>query len=287
MDKTERKNGFSFEFFPPRTEAGEGKLRRVQQRLAALNPEFFSVTYGAGGSTKDGTRQLVLDIHNTGSSVAPHLSFGGSSEGELKALLEQYRDEGINRLVALRGDIPSGTGPATQYFYANELVEFIRLHTGDHFHIDVACYPEIHPQSESYDRDIHFFKKKIDAGADSAITQYFYNADAYFHFVDACRKAGIDTPIVPGIMPITNYAKLARFSDSCGAEIPRWMRKRLQGYGDDSESIRAFGEEVVTSLCEKLLDGGAPGLHFYTMNQAEAVEALWQNLSLSTRHQGQ
>lgn len=281
MDSKHHEARYSFEFFPPRTEAGEEKLRGVQQRLAKLDPGFFSVTYGAGGSTKDGTRQLVLDIHATGSTVAPHLSFGGSSEGDIRALLEQYRDTGVSRVVALRGDIPSGTGPATQYYYANELVEFIRRSTGDHFHIDVACYPEIHPQSESYDRDIHFFKKKVDAGANSAITQYFYNPDAYFHFVEACQKAGIDIPIVPGIMPITNYAKLARFSDSCGAEIPRWIRKRLQGYGDDSESIRAFGEDVVTDLCEKLLAGGAPGLHFYTLNQAEAVEKLWHNLALS------
>jgi len=271
---------FSFEFFPPRTEAGEEKLRQVHQQLAMLKPDFFSVTYGAGGSTRDGTRQLVLDIHGSGSVVAPHLSFGGSSDEAILTLLRSYQHAGIDRLVALRGDIPSGTGPATQYYYANELVTFIREHTGDHFHIEVACYPEIHPQSDSYDSDISYFRKKVDAGADSAITQYFYNADAYYWFVDNCRKAGINIPIVPGIMPITNFSKLARFSDSCGAEIPRWIRKRLQAYADDSDSIREFGLEVVTRLCEQLLADGAPGLHFYTMNQADVVSRLWRNLNL-------
>jgi methylenetetrahydrofolate reductase (NADPH) len=271
---------FSFEFFPPRTEAGEEKLRQVHQQLAMLKPDFFSVTYGAGGSTRDGTRQLVLDIHGSGSVVAPHLSFGGSSDEAILTLLRSYQHAGIDRLVALRGDIPSGTGPATQYYYANELVTFIREHIGDHFHIEVACYPEIHPQSDSYDSDISYFRKKVDAGADSAITQYFYNADAYYWFVDNCRKAGINIPIVPGIMPITNFSKLARFSDSCGAEIPRWIRKRLQAYADDSDSIREFGLEVVTRLCEQLLADGAPGLHFYTMNQADVVSRLWRNLNL-------
>ncbi len=281
MDSNNSASRHSFEFFPPRTAAGEDKLRVVHRELATLNPGFFSVTYGAGGSTRDGTRQLVMDIHKAGSAVAPHLSFGGSSTEAIEALLKLYKDAGINRLVALRGDIPSGTGPATQHFYANELVEFIRRTTGDHFHIEVACYPEIHPQSETYERDIHFFKKKVDAGANSAITQYFYNPDAYFWFVEHCRKAGIEVPIVPGIMPITNFSKLVRFSDSCGAEIPRWIRQRLQSYGDDSESIRSFGLEVVSHLCEKLLAGGAPGLHFYTMNQSDAVMKLWKNLSLS------
>lgn len=280
MSTTRRDGHFSFEFFPPRTDKGTQKLGQVHRELAALEPDFFSVTYGAGGSTKDGTRQLVLDIHKSGSPVAPHLSFGGSDEREMLELLNHYQMQGIRRLVALRGDIPSGTGLATQHIFANELVEFVRRHTGRHFHIDVACYPEIHPQSENYDRDLHFFKKKVDAGADGAITQYFYNADAYFYFVDRCRDAGIDIPIVPGIMPITNYNKLARFSDSCGAEIPRWIRQRLQGYGDDSESISAFGEEVVTRLCEQLLEGGAPGLHFYTLNQSDAVTRLWKNLGL-------
>ncbi|MEX0619716.1 MAG: methylenetetrahydrofolate reductase [NAD(P)H] [Pseudohongiellaceae bacterium] len=270
-------SNFSFEFFPPRSAEGEEKLMRVHDELAQLDPGFFSVTYGAGGSTKQGTQQIVLKIAERGSNVAPHLSFGGSNEGEISDFLRRYRDAGINRLVALRGDIPSGTGRG-QYRYANELIEFIRRDSGDYFHIEVACYPEIHPQSDCYESDIAYFKLKVDAGADSAITQYFYNADAYFYFVERCRAAGITLPIVPGIMPITNYVKLARFSSTCGAEIPRWIRQRLQGYGDDTESIRAFGEEVVTALCETLLRGGAPGLHFYTMNQSSAVKALWRNL---------
>jgi methylenetetrahydrofolate reductase (NADPH) len=271
---------FSFEFFPPKTEVGVEKLRAVHAQLAALKPDFFSVTYGAGGSTKLGTRQTVLDIKAAGSSVAPHLSFGGSSSDEISALLQSYISNGINRLVALRGDIPSGTGTAAHYYYASELVEFIRRTTGDHFHIDVACYPEIHPQSESYESDLKYFKQKIDAGADSAITQYFYNADAYFHFIESCARIGVDVPVVPGIMPVTNYASLARFSSSCGAEIPRWIRQRLQGYGDDVESIKAFGIDVVSRLCEDLLAGGAPGLHFYTMNQSDAVIEIWNNLDL-------
>lgn len=271
---------FSFEFFPPRTDAGMEKLMIVHQELAALRPDFFSVTYGAGGSTRDGTRQAVTKISQAGSAVAPHLSFGCSSKEDILALLESYRKMGINRLVALRGDIPSGTGAASQYFYANELIEFVREKTGDHFHIEVACYPEIHPQSDSYDSDIHFFKKKVDAGANSAITQYFYNPDAYFYFVDNCEKAGIEIPIVPGIMPITNFTSLQRFSVNCGAEIPRWIRQRLQSYGDDVESIRAFGAEVVLHLCEDLLAGGAPGLHFYSMNQTEPVRQIWQQLDL-------
>lgn len=270
---------FSFEFFPPRTERGVEKLRGVHRQLASLEPDFFSVTYGAGGSTRDGTRQAVLEINEAGSNVAPHLSIGGTSDQDLLNLLNEYKDAGINRLVALRGDIPSGSGSAG-YHYANELVEFVRKHTGDHFHIEVACYPEIHPQSENYDRDIHFFRKKVDAGANSAITQYFYNPDAYFHFLEHCRKAGLDLPIIAGVMPITNYEKLARFSDKCGAEIPRWIRKRLEAYGDDSESVRAFGIDVVTGLCEKLLEGGAPGLHFYTLNQADVSTEICRNLGL-------
>lgn len=271
---------FSFEFFPPRTEAGMEKLMVVHQELAQLKPDFFSVTYGAGGSTRDGTRQTVNAIHNAGSAVAPHLSFGGSSREEIADLLRGYQAMGINRLVALRGDIPSGTGVASQYFYANELIEFVRETTGDHFHIEVACYPEIHPQSESYDSDIFYFKKKVDAGANSAITQYFYNPDAYFYFLDCCEVEGIDIPVVPGIMPITNYTSLQRFSNNCGAEIPRWIRQRLQSYGDDSQSIRDFGTEVVLNLCEQLLAGGAPGLHFYSMNQTEPVRLIWQELGL-------
>lgn len=280
MDRQPSDARFSFEFFPPRTDVGVEKLRDVHHELAALKPDFFSVTYGAGGSTRDGTRQTVTAIKQAGSDVAPHLSFGGSSKEDIAALLNSYKDMGINRLVALRGDIPSGTGVASQYYYANELIEFVRQTTGDHFHIEVACYPEIHPQSDSYDSDLKYFKKKVDAGADSAITQYFYNADAYFYFVDASRKAGIDIPIVPGIMPITNFTNLQRFSNSCGAEIPRWIRQRLQSYGDDSHSIRDFGIEVVQTLCEDLLAGGAPGLHFYTMNQTEPVRQIWQQLKL-------
>lgn len=274
---------FSFEFFPPKTEVGEQKLAEVHRQLALLNPDFFSVTYGAGGSTRDGTRQAVTKIHQAGSNAAPHLSFGGSSEDEIVALLNTYKDMGISRLVALRGDVPSGTGGANSFYYANELIELIRRSTGEHFHIDVACYPEIHPKSESFDSDLHYFKQKVEAGANSAITQYFYNPDAYFYYVEKAQAAGIDVPIVPGIMPITNYANLARFSSGCGAEIPRWMRQRLQSFGDDSESIKAFGIDVVTQLCETLLAGGAPGLHFYTMNQHGAVSEIWNQLELSDR----
>ncbi|MGJ8688783.1 MAG: methylenetetrahydrofolate reductase [NAD(P)H] [Gammaproteobacteria bacterium] len=274
---------FSFEFFPPKTEVGEQKLAQVHKQLALLNPDFFSVTYGAGGSTRDGTRQAVMNIHNAGSSAAPHLSFGGSSEEEIVTLIQSYKEAGISRIVALRGDIPSGTGGTNSFFYANELIELIRRHTGEHFHIDVACYPEIHPKSDDFDSDLHYFKKKVDAGANSAITQYFYNPEAYFYYLESARAAGIDIPIVPGIMPITNYTSLARFSTNCGAEIPRWMRQRLQSYGDDTQSIKAFGIEVVTQLCEKLLEGGAPGLHFYTMNQDGPVSEIWNNLKLSDR----
>lgn len=274
---------FSFEFFPPKTEVGEQKLAAVHKELALLNPDFFSVTYGAGGSTRDGTRQAVLNIQKAGSNAAPHLSFGGSTEEEILTLLNYYKNLGINRLVALRGDIPSGTGGANSFYYANELIELIRRSTGDHFQIEVACYPEIHPKSESFDTDLHYFQRKVQAGANGAITQYFYNPDAYFYYVDSARAAGIDVPIVPGIMPITNYANLARFSASCGAEIPRWMRQRLQSFGDDSKSIKEFGIDVVTQLCESLLEGGAPGLHFYTMNQSGPVTEIWNNLSLSDR----
>ena len=276
---------YSIEFFPPRTEVGELKLDTVHAELSKLNPDFFSVTYGAGGSTKSGTQQVVLRYQAAGSVCAPHLSFGGSDEEELCQLLQTYIDAGIKRLVALRGDMPSGVGAAVQHRYANELVEFIRAQTGDHFHIDVACYPETHPESKSYASDIDFFKDKVDAGANSAITQYFYNPDAYFRFVDYCRAAGIDIPIVPGIMPITNYANLARFSASCGAEIPRWLDKRLLGFGDDTESLRSFGIDVVTEFCEDLLQGGAPGLHFYSMNHSQAVTQIWTNLDLGNRQQ--
>lgn len=274
---------FSIEFYPPRTEAGEAKLDVVHEELARLQPDFFSVTYGAGGSTKSGTRQLVLKYQELGSQVAPHLSFGGTDEEEVLELLATYKEAGISRVVALRGDIPSGGGSSLQYRYANELVEFLRAKTGDHFHIEVACYPETHPEARSFHSDVEFFKRKVDAGANSAITQYFYNPDSYFHFVEYCQDHGIHIPIVPGIMPITNFENLARFSGKCGAEIPQWLGKRLIDFGDDVEGLREFGLEVVTELCENLLIGGAPGLHFYSMNLSKTVTQIWNNLSLADR----
>lgn len=274
---------FSIEFYPPRTAAGETKLDAVHAELAKLNPDFFSVTYGAGGSTKSGTQQLVLKYQSQGSQVAPHLSFGGTDEEEVLELLSTYREAGINRIVALRGDIPSGGGAPAHYRYASELVEFIRQRTGDYFHIEVACYPEVHPEAKSFAADVNYFKQKVEAGANSAITQYFYNADAYFRFLDYCGKQGITIPIVPGIMPITNYDNLARFSSKCGAEIPLWLQRRLEGFGDDVAGLRDFGLDVVTELCDKLLAGGAPGLHFYSMNLSGSVSKLWNNLSLSDR----
>lgn len=266
-------NRYSFEFFPPKTEAGREKLKDTRSQLAALNPEFFSVTYGAGGSTRDNTRGIVLETKKAGLSVAPHLSFGGDEESEILELLNSYKDAGIDRIVALRGDIPSGMG-ATRLVYARELVEFIRKHTGDHFQLEVAAYPEIHPDAKTYDADISFLKDKLDAGANSAITQYFFSADSYFYFLEACDKAGIDKPIYPGIMPITNYKNLARFSRNCGAEIPRWLAQKLDGYGDDQESIIEFGNEFVTELCHILMEGGAPGIHFYSMNQVEPIKSI-------------
>lgn len=274
---------FSIEFFPPRTGAGETKLDAVHASLAKLNPDFFSVTYGAGGSTRTGTQKTILRYQSLGSQMAPHLSFGRTAASEIVQLLDIYRQIGVKRLVALRGDIPSGSGAANQHRYANELVAFVRKQTGDFFHIEVACYPEIHPESSSYTADVAYFKAKVDAGADAAITQYFYNADAYFQFVDYCTRAGIEIPIVPGIMPITNYGNLARFSANCGAEIPRWLAKRLTGFGDDVQSLRSYGIDVVTDLCQRLLDGGAPGLHFYSMNLAASVSQIWTNLALSPR----
>jgi methylenetetrahydrofolate reductase (NADPH) len=272
---------FSFEFFPPKTPEGEEKLRLVRTRLAALKPEFFSVTFGAGGSTKEGTWNTVMAIHAEGRPVAPHISCIGTTRASVRELLQGYRQAGIRRLVALRGDLPSGAaGGAGDFRYANELVEFVRSETGDWFHVEVAAYPEYHPQSRSPADDLANFVRKIKAGASSAITQYFYNSDAYFRFVDAVDSMGCSVPVVPGIMPITNYTQLARFSDACGAEIPRWIRRRLESFGDDRESIRAFGLDVVTDLCEQLLVAGAPGLHFYTMNQAEPTLSLWQRLEL-------
>jgi len=278
MNATRRQ--FSLEFFPPRTPDGVAKLAATRAQLAQLKPAFCSVTFGAGGSTREGTLSTVLAIRAEGMAAAPHLSCIGSAKEALRAVLEAYRGHGIDHLVALRGDLPSGNADAGEFRYASELVAFIRSETGDAFHIDVAAYPEAHPEARSPDADLASFKRKIDAGADSAITQYFYNADAYFDFVDRCAAAGIAVPIVPGIMPIASASKLARFSDACGAEIPRWIRRRLEGYGDDAASIRAFGLDVVTDLCSRLLAGGAPGLHFYTLNQASLTTTIWQRLGL-------
>ncbi len=273
---------YSFEFFPTKTEAGHEKLMNVARQLAGYRPDFFSCTYGAGGSTRDRTLNTVLQLDGEVKvPTAPHLSCVGDSKAELRQLLSTYKDAGIRRIVALRGDLPSGMGLANgELRHASDLVEFIRSETGEHFHIEVAAYPEMHPQARSFEHDLAHFAAKMKAGADSAITQYFFNADSYFHFVERVRKLGVDQPIVPGIMPITNYSKLARFSDACGAELPRWVRKQLEAYGDDLESIQAFGEQVVTELCERLLAGGAPGLHFYTLNQAEPSLAIWNNLQL-------
>ena len=273
---------FSFELFPPKTPEGMEKLKANVLQLAAVKPLYFSVTYGAGGSTRERTFASVHWLREQGLETAPHLSCIGSSREEIRQILAQYLERGIHRIVALRGDLPSGMGMGVSgdFRYANELVRFIREETGGRFHIEVAAYPEVHPQAPSAQQDLLNFKRKVDAGASAAITQYFYNADAYFAFVESCERQGIDLPIVPGIMPITNYTQLARFSDACGAEIPRWIRKRLQGYGDDLKGIRAFGLEVVSNLCRRLLEGGAPGLHFYTMNQAGPTLRIWQNLGL-------
>jgi methylenetetrahydrofolate reductase (NADPH) len=274
---------FSLEFFPPKTPEGVAKLASTRAELIQLKPEFISVTFGAGGSTREGTLSTVLDIMREGVPGAPHLSCVGSTRQGLRAILNEYRSHDIRRLVALRGDLPSGMGDIGEFRYANELVEFIRAETGDWFHIEVAAYPEMHPQARSYRADVQNFVRKVGAGANSAITQYFFNADAYFYFVDEVRALGVSIPIVPGIMPITNHTQLVRFSEACGADIPRWIRTRLQSFGDDSASIRAFGLDVVSAMCERLLQGGAPGLHFYTLNQATATQALWQGLSHWTR----
>lgn len=273
---------FSFEFFPPKTDEGKQKLNTVRDKLATLDPKYFSVTYGAGGSTQQGTLETVLAVKKAGYDAAPHLSCIGSTREGIRDILNEYRSHDIRHVVALRGDLPSGMCDVGDFRYANELVAFIREETGDHFHIEVAAYPEFHPQAKSAQSDLDNFIRKMNAGADSAITQYFFNADAYFYFVEQCEKAGIDKPIVPGIMPITNYDKLARFSAMCGAEIPRWLSKRLIDYGDDTASLKAFGIEVISEMCEKLLDAGAPGLHFYCMNQAEPSMTIWQNLNLSS-----
>ena len=275
---------FSFEFFPPKTDKGAENLAKVRNQLATLNPAFFSVTYGAGGSTQDCTLKTVIETQSeTGIPTAPHLSCVGSSKAHIREILKTYTDNGINRIVALRGDLPSGMQDIGELQYANELVEFIRQETGDHFQIEVAAYPEMHPQAKSFDDDIANFARKIKAGANRAITQYFYNADAYFYFLDSLDKAGVNVPVVPGIMPITNFVQLARFSDGTGAEIPRWLRKRMEAYGDDLESIQKLGNEFVTQMCEKLLAGGAPGLHFYSMNKVEPSMSIWNKLGLSDR----
>ena len=258
----------SIEFFPPQTAEGMEKLRTTVTRLAVLKPEFFSVTYGAGGSTRDRTLATVMEIAAQGHSAAPHLSCVGSTRDGVREMLANFAERGIRRIVALRGDLPSGMADAGEFRYANELVKFIREETGDRYHIEVAAYPEWHPQAKSPRDDLLNFKRKVDAGASSAITQYFYNADAYEHFVGQARALGVTVPIVPGIMPIGSFSKLARFSDACGAELPRWMRRKFESFGDDADSIRAFGLDVVTELCQRLIEHGAPGLHFYSMNQA-------------------
>jgi methylenetetrahydrofolate reductase (NADPH) len=271
---------YSFEFFPPKTPEGMAKLRETRRQLAQLGPKFFSVTFGAGGSTRDRTLETVLEIRAEGSEAAPHLSCISSSRDEIRTILAQYRQHDIKHLVALRGDLPSGEVAASDFRYASELVEFIRKETGDWFNIEVAAYPEFHPEAPSARADLAAFKRKVDAGANAAITQYFYNADAYFHFMEQCDAMNITIPVVPGIMPIYNFAQLSRFSAICGAEIPRWLRLRMQDYGDDLPSVRAFGLDVVTELCDRLLRGGAPGLHFYALNQAGAVSTIWQRLGL-------
>jgi methylenetetrahydrofolate reductase (NADPH) len=271
---------FSFEFFPPKTPEGVAKLQATVKQLGQLHPDFFSVTFGAGGSTREGTLSTVLGIQAAGYAAAPHLSCVASTRANVAEVVDDYKLKGIRHIVALRGDLPSGLAAAGEFRYASELVGFIRERTGDWFHVEVACYPEYHPQARKAQQDLLAFKAKVDAGANAAITQYFYNPDAYFHFVEQAEALGITVPIVPGIMPINNFTQLARFSDACGAEIPRWMRLKLEGYGDDTASIKAFGMDVVTQLCDRLLEGGAPGLHIYTMNQAGPTSTLWQRLGL-------
>ena len=274
----------SFEFFPPQTPAGVEKLRGVRKRLAKLTPQYFSVTFGAGGSTRERTRNVVFEISEEGFPVAPHVSCIASTRENIKSMLDEYQAHGIRRVVALRGDLPSGMAEsAGEFRYASELVAFIRAEYADAFHIEVGAYPEYHPQSRSAQDDLLNFKRKVDAGADSAITQYFFNADAYFHFRDQCAALGVAIPIVPGIMPIGRFRQLARFSDACGAEIPRWIRRKLESYADDDESGKAFGLDVVTQLCDRLLGNEVPGLHFYTMNQADAVSTICQRLGLPAR----
>ena len=271
---------FSCEFFPPRTAEGKEKLRATRRQLEQLGPRFFSVTFGAGGTTRDGTLETVLEIKREGFDAAPHLSCIGATRESIAAILDRYKAGGIRQMVALRGDMPSGTLEAGDFQYASELIAFIRQRTGDWFRIEAAAYPEVHPQARSPQDDLNNFKRKVDAGANAGITQYFYNADAYFRFRDDIEALGVSVPIVPGIMPIASFTQLARFSDMCGAEIPRWMRLKLQSYGDDRASIRSFGLDVVTDLCDRLLSQGAPGLHFYTLNMAGMTSTIWQRLGL-------
>ncbi len=271
----------SCEFFPPKTDEGAEKLRNTWRSLKATNPAYFSVTYGAGGSTLERSFSTVSEIQrDSGVPAAPHLSCIGSTREQIRAILNDYKSQGIRRIVALRGDLPSGMGDPGVLRYANELVAFIRAETGDWFHIEVAAYPEFHPQAASATADMDAFQRKVEAGADAAITQYFYNVDSYLRFMNDCLDRGIHIPIVPGVMPITNYTQLARFSDASGAEIPRWLRKRLETFGDDMESLRRFGLDVVGELCQQLLEAGAPGLHFYSMNQVEPTLSLWRGLNL-------
>ena len=275
----------SCEFFPPKTEKGIANMREVKQQLTQLKPEFYSVTFGAGGSTQENTLDAVIEIQqdsvSTGIDAAPHLSCVGSSVDNIRAMLKTYQSKGISRLVALRGDLPSGMRDPGDFRYANELIDFIRQETSDHFTIEVAAYPEVHPQAPSAEDDLDNFKRKVDAGADSALTQYFYNIDAYLYFIDRCQAKGIDIPIIPGIMPINNFVQLARFSDGCGAEIPRWLRKRLEDFNDDSESLQAFTLDFLTDFTQKLIDAGVPGLHFYTMNRIDPTLTICQRLGLT------
>jgi methylenetetrahydrofolate reductase (NADPH) len=270
---------FSFEFFPPKTEDGIENLRKTRQALAKFNPDFFSVTFGAGGSTRDRTMDAVLEIQSEGFTAAPHISCISSSKQEIRDLLQIYQSKGIKHLVTLRGDIPSGEASAGDFRYAADLVAFIRAETGEHFHMEVAAYPEFHPEARSPARDLQNLKSKFDAGANSAITQYFYNTDAYFRFLEQCQAIGITAPIIPGIMPIYNFTQLARFSSACGADIPRWLRLRLEEFADDLPSLQAFGVDVVSKICETLCENGVPSLHFYTLNRAATIEQIIDNIS--------
>lgn len=277
----EGKTAISCEFFPPRTEAGLNALTEVCKSLGRLNPEFYSVTYGASGSEQNNTKDAILKMREaTAIDSAPHITCVGSSKSKIAALLDDYQAQGISRLVALRGDLPADNKDLGEFTYAADLIEFIRQHSGDHFHLEVACYPETHPEAKTPGTDLSHFMEKINKGANSAITQYFFNPDAFFDFMDNVNKKGVDIPVIPGIMPITNYKGLTRFSDACGAEIPRWIRLKLEQYQDDEVSLNQFGADVVTALCDKLLAGGAPGLHFYTMNKADPTLKIWDNLNL-------